>query len=209
MEINWKDNMAEVGGAFMLSWVVLGMGVDTLPGAAALAVAWMAFNGAHILPVVTWSHMMTGDLGDTEGNWMSNGMRLVSQAIGALLAVLLMTEAGSIETTFAVNEMWVKDLGEQMWPVLGMIAAGAVWWQVHTRCESVWASAFGLMALGGAMSLTGAHVMGSMIADGGTQAADVLVDWVLNGLVVGLGALLGVKIDEFVNNMGSDDASAE
>ncbi|MFL2984179.1 MAG: hypothetical protein ACJZ5B_01675 [Candidatus Poseidoniaceae archaeon] len=47
--------------------------------AAAVAVAWMAFKGAHLLPVVTWSHMMTSDLSDGEGNWMDNGMRLVSQ----------------------------------------------------------------------------------------------------------------------------------
>ena len=212
MEMDWKGNMAELGGAFMLSWVVLGMGgsgVGTLIGAATLAVAWMAFSGAHLLPVVTWCHMMTGDMSDTEGNWMANGMRLVFQALGALVAVLLMTEAGSLETpTFVAPEMWVADMGSMMWPVITMMAVGAVWWQIHTRCDSEWVSALGLMALSGVgIHLDGGHMMGQMLADGGTQVADVAVDWIMNGLVVGLGALLGMKIDEMIPD--GEDTSAE
>jgi hypothetical protein len=208
MEMNMKENMAELGGAFMLSWVVFGMGLGTLTGAAALAVAWMAFNGAHLLPVVTWSHMMTGDLSDTEGNWMANGMRLVMQAIGALLAIVLATEAGGIETGWAATEMWIPDIADNLWGVLGMIAAGAVWWQVHTRCESEWASAFGLMALGGAMMLTGAHEMGASLASMGDGIADTVVNWICDGLFVGIGALIGVKIDEMISGE-AEDASAE
>ncbi len=206
--MNMKENMAEIGGAFMLSWVVFGMGLGTLTGAVALAVAWMAFNGAHILPVVTWSHMMTGDLTDTEGNWMANGMRLVMQAIGALLAIVLATEAGEIETGWAATEMWIPDIADNLWGVLGMIAAGAVWWQIHTRCESEWASAFGLMALGGAMALTGAHEMGASLASAGEGIVDTVVNWIFNGLFVGIGALVGVKIDEMISGE-SEDTSAE
>ena len=208
MEMNMKENMAELGGAFMLSWVVFGMGLGTLTGAAALAVAWMAFNGAHLLPVVTWSHMMTGDLTDTEGNWMANGMRLVMQAIGALLAIVLATEAGEIETGWAATEMWIPDIADNLWGVLGMIAAGAVWWQIHTRCESEWASAFGLMALGGAMALTGAHEMGASLASAGEGIVDTVVNWIFNGLFVGIGALVGVKIDEMISGE-AEDTSAE
>ena len=91
--------MAELGGAFTVSWVIgFGGAMATLPGAVALAVVWMAFSGAHVLPMVTWCNMMTGDLADAEGNWMANGMRLVAQMIGAVLAILLATEAGGIET---------------------------------------------------------------------------------------------------------------
>ena len=208
MEMNMKENMAELGGAFMLSWVVFGMELSTLTGAAALAVAWMAFNGAHLLPVVTWSHMMTGDLSDTEGNWMANGMRLVMQAIGALLAIVLATNAGSVGPEWAATEMWIPDIADNLWVVLGMIAAGAVWWQVHTRCESEWASAFGLMALGGAMMLTGAHEMGASLASAGDGILDTLVNWICDGLFVGIGALVGVKIDEMISDE-AEDASAE
>jgi len=63
------------------------------------------------------------------------------------------------------------------------------------------------MALGGAMTLSGAHSMGEMLSSGGTGVADVVVDWIMNGLVVGLGALLGMKIDEMIPD--GDDASAE
>jgi len=206
MEMDWKGNMAELGGAFMLSWVIFGMGLGTLTGAVALAVAWMAFSGAHLLPVVTWCHIMTGDLADQD-NWMNNGMRLVMQAIGALLAIMLATEAGGIETGWAATDMWLPDIADNLWMVIGMIAAGAVWWQIHSRCDSEWASAFGLMALGGAMALTGAHEMGASLASAGEGIADTAVNWICNGLVVGLGALIGMKIDEMIPD--GDDASAE
>ena len=196
MNVDMNAMKAEIGGAFVLSWMVFGMGLGTLEGAVALAVVWMAFSGAHVLPVVTWSHMMTGDMGDTEGNWMANGMRLVAQAVGALLAILLATEFGDIETGWAATDMWLPDIADHLWSVIGMIAAGAVWWQVHTRCNSAWASAFGLMVLGGAMTLTGAHEMGASIASAGDGIVDTLVNWVCDGLFVGLGAFVGAKIDE-------------
>ena len=202
MEINWKDNMNEIGGAFLLSWAVFGMG--NVEFAIVLAVAWMAFAGAHLLPVVTWCHMLTGDLSDTEGNWMPNGMRLLAQVIGACLAIVLATEAGGIETGWSAESMWITEFnGDTLWTVLGLIAAGAIWWQIHTRCESVWASGIGMMALmaAGAMMLTGAHEMGASITSMGDGIADSLVNWICDGLFVGAGALLGVKIDEMVDNM--------
>ena len=101
MNVNWKGLMNELGGAFAVMWLVfgitvwndasdmtagtsvVGLGLASLGGMLALAVAWMAFAGAHILPPVTWMHMITGDVSDVEGNWMANGMRLVAQIIGA------------------------------------------------------------------------------------------------------------------------------
>ena len=196
MNVDMNAMKAELGGAFVLSWMVFGMGLGTLEGAVALAVVWMAFSGAHVLPVVTWSHMMTGDMGDTEGNWMPNGMRLLAQAVGALLAIILVTEGK--DAGWEATEMWIPDIADNLWSVVGMIAAGAVWWQVHTRCNSAWASAFGMMVLGGAMTLNGAHEMGASLASLGDGIADTLVNWIFDGLFVGLGALIGVKIDEMV-----------
>ena len=195
MDIDMKAMKAEIGGAFMLCWAVFGLGLGSIEGAVALAVTWMAFSGAHLLPVVTWSHIMTGDLSDTEGNWMANGMRLVGQVVGAALAVVLMTEAGDVDLGWAPTDMWIPDIGDNIWGVLATIAAGAVWWQVHTRCDSAWASAFGLMVLGGAMTLNGGHEMGAMLADGAGSAADVLPAWIVDGLLVGIGARLGAEID--------------
>ena len=199
MNVDMNAMKAEVGGAFVVSWAVFGSAdmiaageLASLAGALALAVVWMAFSGAHVLPVITWCHMLNDGDGDVEGNYMPNGMRLVAQVVGALLAVVLITEAGGWDgpdyaaADFAVPETWA---------LLGTIAAGAVWWQVHTRCESAWASAFGLMVLGGAMVLDGGHEMGSMLADGVGSAADVLPAWIVDGLLVGLGARLGSEID--------------
>ena len=203
MNVDMNAMKAEVGGAFVLSWMVFGFGLNTLEGAVALAVVWMAFSGAHVLPIVTWSHMMTGNMSDTEGNWMANGMRLLAQVVGAVLAILLATEFGGIDSGWIHTDMWITDItaddaAVSIWGVLGMIAAGAIWWQVHTRCDSAWASAFGLMALASAMTMTGAHEMGASVASAGEGIVDTLVNWVFDGLFVGAGALLGTKIDEML-----------
>ena len=194
MNVDMNAMKAEVGGAFVLSWAVFAMGIGTLEGAVALAVVWMAFSGAHVLPVVTWCHMLNDGDGDVEGNYMPNGMRLLAQAVGALLAIVLATEAGGIETGWTAAEFEVPEV----WPMLSMIAAGAVWWQVHTRCDSAWASAFGLMVLGGMMTLTGAHEMGASIASAGDGIADVVPAWIVDGLLVGIGARVGAEIDKLV-----------
>jgi hypothetical protein len=205
MEINWKQNMNEIGGAFMLSWVVLGQ-MGGIEWAVAVAVAWMAFKGAHLLPVVTWSHMMTSDLSDVEGNWMANGMRLVSQVIGALLAIILISEG---DGNYNATEMWITDIADKYWLAIGMIAAGAVWWQIHTRCESEWASAISLMALASGMSLTGAHTMGAHLGSMEFEMiADTVVNWIINGALVGIGAMIGIKIDEMIPE-AAEEASTE
>ncbi len=194
MNIDMDAMKAEMGGAFVVSWVVLGLGLGTLEGAVALAAVWMTFAGAHVLPVVTWCHMMTGALDDVEGNWLANGMRLLAQAVGAVLAIMLATEAGAIETGWAAVEFAMPET----WPLLGTVAAGALWWTVHSRADSAWVSAFGLMVLGGAMTLDGGHQMGAMMADGFGSVADVAPAWIVDGLLVGLGALVGSKIDELI-----------
>tara|TARA_B100000214_G_C23927092_1_gene608887 strand:- start:1181 stop:1378 length:198 start_codon:yes stop_codon:yes gene_type:complete len=59
-------------------------------------------------------------------------------------------------------------------------------------------SAFAAMALVGAMSMTGAHDMGNMLMDGKTFDVNTVVNWITDGLFVGLGAFLGVQIDDLV-----------
>ena len=93
MEMDWKTNMAELGGAFMVSLLVLGEMDDgsMVMAGLLLAVTMAAMAGAHVLPMFTWISAMTGDLQDTDA-WMNNGMRLVFQLVGACVAALLMAE---------------------------------------------------------------------------------------------------------------------
>ena len=215
MEMDMNAMKAEMGGAFVVSWLILGsagLGFGSLEGAVVLAAAWMAFSGAHILPVVTWCHMITGDLGDVEGNWMANGMRLLAQIAGAVLAVLLMTEAGAVETGWAANAFEAPDL----WGALAMIAAGAIFWTVHTRCDSAWVSGFAAMALFASMgmtydtglldadgaaillSTTGANEMAAMMLDGFGSLGDVAPTWIVDGLLVGIGAFVAGQVDDLL-----------
>jgi hypothetical protein len=196
MDLDKNAIMNEVGGAFMVSWLVLSSvdaGIGTLTGALILAAAWMAISGAHILPVVTWCHMMTGDPTDAD-SMMGSGMLLVGQVIGAVVAIALMTEGGSIETGWAATVWEAPDL----WGALTMLAAGAVFWTVYSRCDT-WVTAFAVMAMAGSMGgVDAAHEMGSSVLSGMEGIQDVGMHWVVDGLIVGVGARVGVMIDDMI-----------
>ena len=117
MEIDKKVMMSEIGGAFIVSWLVLASGMnegsDMLMAALVLAAAMTAMAGAHILPMFTWMTIMTGDMTDQD-NWMNNGMRLIAQVVGALAAIL-MVNAGETPD-YEAGAMW----GFEMWEVVTM-----------------------------------------------------------------------------------------
>jgi len=46
--------------------------------------------------------------------------------------------------------------------------------------------------------LTGANEMGASLASAGDGIVDTAVNWICDGLFVGIGALVGAKIDEAV-----------
>ena len=196
MDLDKNAIMNEVGGAFMVSWLVLSSvdaGIGTLTGALILAAAWMAISGAHILPVVTWCHMMTGDPTDMD-SMMGSAMQLVGQVIGAAMAIALMTEGGAIDTGWAATAWEAPDL----WGALTMLAAGAVFWTVYSRCDT-WVTAFAVMAMAGAMGgVDAAHEMGSSLLSGMDGVQDVGMHWVVDGLIVGVGARVGVMIDDMI-----------
>ncbi len=193
MEIDKKVMMSEIGGAFVVSWLVLGsMGSDGLMAGLVLAAAMTAMAGAHILPMFTWMTIMTGDMQDQD-NWMNNGMRLIAQVIGAAAAILMMTEGGEIETGYAAGDMWSFDL----WPMVTMLAAGAIIGTIHSRCDA-WMTAIAIVMAAGAlgMGVGGAHDMASNLLSGGDDIMNSASTWVVDGLVVGLGAMIAGKIDE-------------
>ena len=207
MDIEMDTMKREMGGAFVVAWLVVGMGWGSLEAALMMAAAWMAFSGAHILPVVTWMHMMTGDLSDAEGNWMANGMRLVAQIVGAVLAIALATEVGAVETSWDLVQPGFDTPGT--WEAIGMVAAGAIFWMVHTRADSAWVSAFAVMVLAGTMgmtyeagdavvSTTGAGEMATSIMSSGEDIVNIATAWIVSGVLCGLGALLATKMDELI-----------
>ena len=192
------DNMMnEMGGAFMVAWLVSDMG--SLEGALVLAAAWMAISGAHILPVITWGHIMTGDLGDTDA-WMDNGSRLVAQVVGGALALMMTGTFGE----FAASEVATSGFDIVTGDVVTAIAAGALMWTVYDRCDA-WVAAFAIMAMAtaGGLDVTGASDMAGQMLGGGAEGVDVntvdaIIDWVMSGLWVGVGALVATKIPDMV-----------
>ena len=193
MEMDWKTNMAELGGAFMVSWLVLGeMGDDgnMLMAGLLLAVTMAAMAGAHVLPMFTWISAMTGDLQDTDA-WMGNVMRLVMQMVGAGAALALMGE-GTVEAASEAPEMWAFDL----WPMLTMLAGGAIIATVASRCDG-WMTAFAVVALAGYLGagVTGADGMAAEVMGGG-NIPEMLSHWIVDGVVIGLGAMLGGMLED-------------
>ena len=195
MEMDKKVMMSEVGGAFVVSWLVLGsMASDGLMAGLVLAAAMTAMAGAHILPMFTWMAIMTGDMTDGE-NWMGNGMRLVMQMLGAVAAILMMTEAGQIDTEYAAGDMWSPEI----WPLLTMIAAGAVVGAIHSRCDAWMTALVVVMAAGSlGMGVGGAHDMASCLMGDLGNIANAASTWLLDGVVIGVGALMGTKIDQLM-----------
>ena len=209
MEMDKKGMMNEVGGAFVVSWLVfsgMGQGMGTLTGALVLAGGWMAFSGAHILPAVTWMHIMTGDLQDSN-HWMNNGMKLLMQVIGAALAVAMMSEGlGDLSPAYDADatDAWEFSL----WAMIGMIAAGAIVSKIHASCDA-WVTAIAIMAVAGAylsngdaepatmmlMDFGSAHNMGSMLLGDSGDMADVAMPWIIHGAMFGIGARVGAEID--------------
>ena len=201
MEMDWKTNMAELGGAFMVSWLVLGElpGVDDAGDATGslliagllLAVTMAAMAGAHILPMFTWISAMTGDLQDTDA-WIGNVMRLVMQVVGAGAALVLMAGDDGVSAAETAPEMWAFEL----WAMLGMVAAGAVIGAVASRCDG-WMTAFAVVAMAGALGagVTGADTMAAEVMGSGNMV-EAASTWVLDGVVIGVGALLGGMLED-------------
>ena len=196
--------MNEMGGAFMVCWLAGGM--DSLEGALVLAAAWMAISGAHILPVITWGHIMTGDLGDSDA-WMDNGSRLVAQFLGAAIALGV---TGETLGAFDAASQSTSGFGIEGGEVVMAIAGGALMWTVYSRCDA-WVAAFAIMALAaaGGLDVTGAGDMAAQLLGGGAEATDdaaavtvdsmdAVVDWVMAGLWAGVGALVATKVPDMV-----------
>ena len=189
MEMDWKTNMAELGGAFMVSWFVLGEGNAVMMGVL-LAVTMAAMAGAHVLPMFTWISAMTGDLQDTDA-WMGNVMRLVMQMVGAGAALALAGE-GTVEAAADGVAMWEFDL----WPMLTMLAAGAILATVASRCDG-WMTAFAVVILAGHLGagVSGADGMAAELMGGG-DIVEMASHWIVDGVVIGLGAMLGGMLED-------------
>jgi len=205
MEMDWKTNMAELGGAFAVSWLVLGEGNAVMMGVL-LAVVMAAMAGAHVLPMFTWISAMTGDLQDTDA-WIGNVMRLVMQVVGAGAALALMGE-GTVEkamteavaatdTTEAIASVSAVGMWEfELWAMLGMVAAGALIGAIASRCDG-WMTAFAVVAMAGALGagVTGADTMAAEVMGSGNMV-EAASTWVLDGVVIGVGALLGGMLED-------------
>ena len=187
--MDWKTNMAELGGAFMVSWFVLGESNAVMMGVL-LAVTMAAMAGAHVLPLFTWISAMTGDLQDTDA-WMGNVMRLVMQMVGAGAALALAGE-GTVEAAADGFAMWEFDL----WPMLTMLAAGAILATVASRCDG-WMTAFAVVILAGHLGagVSGADGMAAELMGGG-DIVEMASHWIVDGVVIGLGAMLGGMLED-------------
>ena len=216
MAMDTKDMMNEMGAAFAVTWLVFGYTVWNDPAdmtagteligigiggglmaVAALAVVWMAFAGAHILPPVTWMHMMTGELDDTEA-WIANGIKLAMQILGGILALVTMSQLNDDGVTYAesMNDMAMADWAFDEMRMLGGIVAGAILWCIHTKTENAWAMSIGVIAMASYIGAEGSTDMASMLMNKMGDLVPTLLAYIEAGLAVGLGAMLAMKIDE-------------
>ncbi len=210
-----KSLMNEMGGAFAVTWLVfgatvwndpadmlagtsvVGLGLASVGGMFAMGIAWMAFNGAHILPPVTWMNIMTSDMSDQD-MWMNNGLKLVMQLVGAALAIVLMAEVLEWDmVTYA--QAYPAGQGDYEFDALavgGLVAAGAVLGHINSKVDNDWAMPVAVMAMAGLINFESAADMASMIMNDTGDALAVALPWLLDGAFVGAGAFVGGWIDE-------------
>jgi len=222
MEMKINDIMTELGGAFAVTWLIMGitimgdggpevvgLGMASLGGMLALGIAWMAFSGADILPPITWMKALTSDDLADQDMWTSTIIRLITQVVGAILAAIMMAKLQpdyiTAATAWAANPP--VDYEFAMWSIIGLVAAGAVLGQISAKVNNDWAMPIAVMAMAGIVNFQSAQDMSTMLMNGTQHAMAYTVPWLVDGIVIGVGALLGMKIDEMISDM--DDASAE
>lgn len=207
-----KSLMNEMGGAFAVTWLVFGvttmsaegdlgasgLGLATVGGMFAMGIAWMAFNGAHILPPVTWMNIMTSDMSDQD-MWLNNGLKLVMQIVGAAVALVLMAEVLEVEGMVAYADAYPD--GQAAWEfdamsVAGLVAAGAVLGHINSKVDNDWAMPVAVMAMAALINFESAADMASMVMNDTGDAMAVALPWLLDGAFVGAGAFVGSWIDE-------------
>jgi hypothetical protein len=213
MGMDTKDMMNEMGAAFAVTWLVMGMsvvgdsgvelvgiGMSGIMAVAALGVAWMAFAGAHILPPITWMHIMTGDLTDQDA-WMANGMKLLMQVVGGALALIMMAKMGTYDN-YVTYDMGVAagevttEYDMDIFTLAGGVAAGAILWCIHTKSGSPWGTAVGVVAMGAFIGAETSTDMASELMNDAENIQAMLMTWILTGVSVGAGAMLAMNIDE-------------
>ena len=213
MELNVKKMMTEMGGAFAVTWLIFGvtltdgtdtgMGLAGIMGVVGLTVAWMAFKGADILPQVTWLKQMssTDNLSDTDA-WMNTGITLAMQIVGGIVAYVLVGQmydnifgyadaSAALGDAFWGNTSWEFDMGT----TLGLLAAGAVLGQVMA-VDSRWAMPVAIVMMTSIIDFESAAKMASVLMNEAGDTVNVALPWLLNGVFLGAGALLGSIIDE-------------
>ena len=213
MELNVKKMMTEMGGAFAVTWLIFGvtltdgtdtgMGLAGIMGVVGLTVAWMAFKGADILPQVTWLKQMssTDNLSDTDA-WMNTGITLAMQIVGGIVAYVLVGQmydnifgyadaSAALGDAFWGNTSWEFDMGT----TLGLIAAGAVLGQVMA-VDSRWAMPVAIVMMTSIIDFESAAKMASVLMNEAGDTVNVALPWLLDGVFLGAGALLGSIIDE-------------
>ena len=140
--------------------------------------------------------------------WMHLVPIMVMQVVGAGLALAMVGEgtvdaAGLTDIVAGVDgaadtggdeivTMWAFDL----WPMLMMVAAGALIGAIASRCDG-WMTAFAVVAMAGALGagVTGADTMAAEVMGSGNMV-EAASNWVLDGVVIGVGALLGGMLED-------------
>ncbi len=91
----------------------------------------------------------------------------------------MMTEMGAIESTW--DQVQPGFDAPDAWGAITMVAAGAIFWTIHTRADSAWVSGFAVMALAGMMGMTYDVMAGEVVA--ATVSTTGAVKWHHQSLV--------------------------
>jgi|GEM_PF-1562354 len=198
MEMNWKDNCAEIFGSLVLTYLLLSLWsgegeAGMIQWALALAVLWTAFSGADIIPALTVGRMLN------DQDWESGGVKVVCQIVGAAGAGVLALVATQGDATMVAYSGPIE-ISTDLAHWVTVLVGGGLTYTVWTRCEGlVQAGGIGLAAVAGMdIVFTGGAHAGTMLiglADGGDFEFLGLAMFVANAVVFGVGAWMATRIE--------------
>lgn len=156
MEMDTKSMTAEALGSLALTLLVFSqVGQDWIILGLVLAVLWMTFSGAQLLPVITIGSMAAG-----KTDWQTGALNFCMQIVGALIAAAVMKFGQDADVGTNVGAM--ASLGDAVTALVG----GFLLMTVYDRLGGGWAAGlFAAVVAGAGVSISGAADLGGTLVN--------------------------------------------
>jgi glycerol uptake facilitator-like aquaporin len=198
MEMDTKNMTAEAIGSLALTLLVFGVvaaedadaTISTLSLGLVLAILWMTFSGAQILPVITIGSMAAG-----KTDWQTGALNFCMQIVGALIgaAVMKFGQDAEVGTAYLLESFGVTEAATAL-------VGGFLLMTVYDRLGGGWATGlFAMVVAGAGVSISGASDLAATLVNGNMDADGIFLAMFGAMIVGGVGAAAALMVgDQFL-----------